>query len=85
MESDQAIDMARQAVMLTLTVGAPVLAVALVVGLIVGTAQALTQIQDHALSTVPKIAAVLIVAVMAGPWMVARLVDFAREMFASLP
>lgn len=81
METDQAIDLARQAVMLTLTVSAPLLATALVVALIVSTLQAVTQIQEYTLSFVPKIVAVMIAAAIVGPWMIRRIVEFAREMF----
>lgn len=81
METDQAVDLARQAVMLTLTVSAPLLGTALVVALIVSTLQAVTQVQEYTLSFVPKIVAVMIAAAIAGPWMIQRVVDFAREMF----
>ena len=81
MGSDQAIDLARQAVMLTLTVSLPLLGTALVVALIVSTLQAVTQVQEYTLSFVPKIVAVVLAAVIAGPWMIERIVEFAREMF----
>ncbi len=81
MESGEAIDLVRQAVMLLLIVGAPVLVTGLVVGVIVSVIQAATQVQEHTLSFVPKIAAVLIAAALAGPWMTERLVEFARTMF----
>ena len=81
METDQAIDLARQAVMLTLTVSLPLLGTALVVALIVSTLQAVTQVQEYTLSFVPKIVAVMIAAAIAGPWMIRRIVEFAQEMF----
>ena len=67
--------------MLTLVVSLPVLLTALAVGLLVALFQAATQIQEHTLSFVPKIAAVLIAAAIAGPWMTERVVEFARTMF----
>lgn len=85
MNAGDAIDLARSAVMLTLTVGAPVLATALLVALVVSTLQAVMQVQEHTLSFVPKIAAVLLVAVLAGPWMAAKIMEFAQRMFGSLP
>ena len=85
METGEAIDLARYAVVLTLTVGLPVLATALVVGLVVSTLQAVTQIQDYTLSFVPKIVAVLLATAAAGPWMAAKVIEFAREMFGTLP
>ena len=71
--------------MLTLTVSLPVLITALGVGLIVAVLQAATQIQEHTLSFVPKIAAVLLVAAIAAPWMTERVIEFARRMFGTLP
>ena len=67
--------------MLTLVVSMPVLLAALGVGLVVALFQAATQIQEYTLSFVPKIAAVLIAAAIAGPWMTERVVEFARTMF----
>lgn len=69
--------------MLTLIIGAPVLLTGLIVGAVVSVMQAVTQIQEQTLSFVPKIAAMLIAAAIAGPWMLARLVEFAAEMFAA--
>ena len=85
MNTSEAIDLGREAVMLTLTVGLPTLAAALIAALAVSTLQALTQIQDHTLSFVPKIVAVGLVAVAVGPWMAARLLEFAGRMFGTLP
>ena len=85
METGEAIDLGREALMLTLAVSLPVLATALFVGLAVAVLQAATQVQEHTLSFVPKIAAVLLAAVIAGPWMTERVLEFAREMFGTLP
>jgi len=81
----EAIELGREALMLTLTVSLPVLLTALGVGLIVAVLQAATQLQEHTLSFVPKIAAVLAAAAIAAPWMTERVLDFARRMFGSLP
>lgn len=85
MESGEAIDLVRQAVMLLLIVGAPVLVTGLVVGVIVSVIQAATQVQEHTLSFVPKIIAMLIMLVLTGGWMMSRVAEFAREMFSTLP
>ncbi len=81
MNAPQATDMAREAVMLMLVLGAPVLLTGLIVGLIVSVLQAATQVQDLTLSFVPKIVAMLLAAVITGPWVVERLVEFSRRMF----
>ena len=78
-------DLARQAVVLTLTLGAPVLIVGLVVALIVSVLQAATQVQDQTLSFIPKIVAMLIAMAVFGPWIGARLLEFSRTMFGTLP
>ena len=83
MTSDALADLAKQAVMHVLIIGAPVLVVGLMVGLIVAVLQAVTQVHDHTLSFVPKIIAMLIGLVIFGPWMMARVVEFALAMFST--
>jgi flagellar biosynthetic protein FliQ len=85
MNASQAIDLGRQAVGLVLVIGAPVLLTGLAVGLVVSILQALTQVQEQALSFVPRIIAMLIAAVIVAPWAVAKLVEFGREMFSAWP
>ncbi len=70
--------------MLTLTVGLPVLLTALVVGLIVSALQTVTQIQEYTLTFVPKVVAVLLVAAVAGPWMIRKVLEFAQVMFGPM-
>ena len=60
MDNYDTLDLARRAIMLVLVAGAPVLATALIVGLIVSLVQAVTQVQDQTLTFVPKIIAVLV-------------------------
>jgi flagellar biosynthetic protein FliQ len=68
----------REAVIVALAISAPPLATALVVGLVAGTLQAVTQIQDHALGAVPRLLAVLAVVGIAAPWMAAQGVRFGQ-------
>jgi flagellar biosynthesis protein FliQ len=75
----------RQALELMLVVAAPLLLVALVVGLLVSVFQAITQINEATLSFVPKIVAVAITLVVAGPWMISLLVDYLKRMITSIP
>ncbi len=81
MDTTQAIDLTRRALMLVLMLGLPVLLAGLAVAIVVSILQAMTQIQDQTISFVPRIAVMLLAAVLAGPWIFARLVEFAREMF----
>jgi flagellar biosynthetic protein FliQ len=81
MDADQAVDIARRAIALTLVVGAPLLLTVLIVGLIVSILQAATQVQDQTLSFVPKLLAVAIAAAITAPWLIGRLIEFGIEMF----
>lgn len=85
METGEAMDLVRHAILLTLQLGAPVLLTGLGVALVVSVLQAATQVQEHTLSFVPKIVAMLLAAAVAGPWIASRLVEFGREMFGTLP
>ncbi|HET6427442.1 MAG TPA: flagellar biosynthetic protein FliQ, partial [Phycisphaerae bacterium] len=69
MEPGEITDLARQAIVLTLTLAAPILLTGLVVALVVSILQAATQVQEHTLSFVPKILAMLLATVLLGPWM----------------
>ena len=68
----------REALLVALAVSAPPLAAALIVGLVTGALQAVTQIQDHALGAVPRLVAVLAVVGLAAPWTAARVVRFGQ-------
>ena len=68
----------REAVLVALAISSPPLAAALVVGLLAGTLQAVTQIQDHALGAVPRLLTVLAVVGLAAPWMAVQVVRFAQ-------
>ncbi|MGG6313535.1 flagellar biosynthesis protein FliQ [Paenibacillus macerans] len=76
MSSEFIIGLAGQAVYTVLKVSAPMLVIALVVGLLVSIFQATTQIQEQTLAFVPKIVAVLVALLLFGPWILTTLVDF---------
>jgi flagellar biosynthetic protein FliQ len=52
-----------------------------VVGLAISLFQSITSIQEQTLTFVPKIVAMLVVAVVLLPWIVQRLIEFTTEMF----
>ena len=85
MNIDQAVELGRSAIMLTLMLGAPVLIVAVVVGLIVSILQAVTQLQDQTLSFVPKIIAMLLTLLYVLPWAMSQMVDYATELLREIP
>ena len=62
-----------------LLVAAPVLGIALIVGLVVSIFQAATQINEPTLSFVPKIVGAVAVLAIFGPWMITTLVEFLRS------
>ncbi|QWD99450.1 flagellar biosynthesis protein FliQ [Polynucleobacter sp. MG-5-Ahmo-C2] len=73
----------RLAMETTLMVAAPLLIVALVVGLIVSIFQAATQINEATLSFIPKLLAILATLLIVGPWMITVLVSYMRGMFSN--
>jgi flagellar biosynthetic protein FliQ len=78
-------DLARQALVTVLRLAAPVLAVGVVVGILTGALQAMTQVHDHALSFAPKLLIMLAVLGLLMPWMMQYLSDYARQLLGSLP
>jgi flagellar biosynthetic protein FliQ len=78
---DHIIDLVREMLLITLKISAPILLAGIVVGLAISLFQSITSIQEQTLSMVPKIAAMLVVAVLLLPWIVQRLVEFTVEMF----
>ncbi len=79
------VDLARNAVMLSILIAGPMLVVALLVGLTVSVIQAVTQIQEQTLAFVPKLVGVSAVFILALPWMIQLLVKYTTELFRSLP
>lgn len=77
--------LAYQGMRVTVMLAGPLLMAALVTGLIVSLFQAATQINEMTLSFIPKILAVLAVIMIMGPWMIALIVDFTRNLFMNLP
>ena len=68
MTGADAIDFARESIYLLLTISAPAMLTALVVGVVIGVLQALTQIQEMTLVFVPKIIAIFVVLLVALPF-----------------
>ena len=79
------VDLARNAIMLSLLIAGPMLVVALLVGLTVSVLQAVTQIQEQTLAFVPKLVGVSAVFLLALPWIIQLLVKYTTELFRSIP
>ncbi|CAG0945127.1 Flagellar biosynthetic protein FliQ [Gammaproteobacteria bacterium] len=79
------IELGRVAVEVALLVATPMFLAALVTGLVVSIFQAATQINEMTLSFVPKLVAMFVTLVVAGPWMLTLLTDYMRRLFESIP
>ena len=74
----EAIDVSREAIVVLLKVGAPIMSIALLVGLIVSLFQALTQIQEMTLAFVPKIIVIFASVLLFLPFMLTTLMTFTQ-------
>lgn len=79
MDAVSALDVTREALMVTLKVGVPVMLIALVVGLAVSLFQALTQIQEMTLSFIPKMIAIFLSLLLLMPFMLSTLTIFTND------
>lgn len=77
----QATDLLRDAMMVTLVIIGPILAIGMLVGLVISLVQAVTQIQEPTLAFVPKIFAMGIAVVLVMPWMFQRLLEYTHHLF----
>jgi flagellar biosynthetic protein FliQ len=66
-------------------ISAPLLLVALIIGLIISIFQAATQINEATLSFIPKLVGVFVALVVAGPWMLSVMLDYMRQVFTGIP
>ena len=85
MTPDTVMDVARDAMYLTMMLAGPLLLSALAVGLLIGVFQAATQIQEMTLSFIPKLIVLVFALLAAGPWMLRILVDFTLRLFSEIP
>ena len=76
MDSTEVIEIARETIVVALKVGAPVLLLALAVGLVIALFQALTQMQEMTLSFVPKIVTIFASLFVLLPFMLSTLLTF---------
>jgi flagellar biosynthetic protein FliQ len=85
MNLETAVDLVRNATYISLLVGAPVLIVSIIVGLVISILQAVTQIQDQTLSLVPKIVLMSLTIVFVLPWAIQRVVDYTTSLMHDIP
>jgi len=85
MDSAMVVDLARQALWMTMLIASPLLGVGLLVGLLVGIFQAATSINEQTLSFIPKVVCMGITMSLAGSWMINTMVDYTKGIFVRIP
>ncbi len=75
------LQIAREGMLLILVASAPPLIASMGVGLVVSVLQATTQIQEQTLTFVPKLVAVFLSLMIAGPWIGAQIVQFTYTLY----
>jgi len=85
MDAPFVIDMTRDAIVASLLVAGPVLAIGVIVGLLIGLLQALTQVQDQTVSFVPKLLAMIVGLTLCLPWIVEYMTDYSEKCFGQVP
>ncbi|MXR36628.1 flagellar biosynthesis protein FliQ [Craterilacuibacter sinensis] len=85
MSPELVINLVQQALFTLIIVAAPVLGVSLLVGLLVSILQAATQINEMTLTFIPKLMALFLVLLLAGPWMLNTMMDFTIRLYQSIP
>ena len=84
MTPETALHWIHTALWVALKVAAPLLGIALAVGVVVSLFQAMTSIQEMTLSAIPKMLAVAAVLLLLSPWILQMLTDFSTEIFRAI-
>lgn len=77
----ETVDILREGVGVALKIGAPLLLLSMLVGILVAIFQAVTQIHEQSLAFILKVIVVVLVLLVAGGWMLETLQDFTRYLF----
>jgi flagellar biosynthetic protein FliQ len=85
MSPDLVVDIAKEAIEITLYLSLPLLGIGLIVGLLVSVFQAVTQIQEATLTFVPKIVATLISLIFLMPWMLNKMMTYTEQLIVNIP
>ncbi|MHB1486722.1 MAG: flagellar biosynthesis protein FliQ [Acidimicrobiales bacterium] len=85
MTQGDALHLATQAMLVTVKLAAPILVASLAVGVIISIFQSVTQIQEFTLTFVPKLAAVALVILISGHWMLGEIVAYSNSLFDQVP
>ena len=85
MNPEFAIDLLKSLIILALTIAAPILLTAMVIGLAVSLFQAVTTIHEQTLAFVPKALAVIAIMLLLLPWIVRTLMEFTTSVIMKMP
>ncbi len=85
MNAELAIELIKNMIFLAIKLAAPLLVVGMVVGLAISLFQTVTSIQEQTLSFVPKALAIITVLIVALPWMLRMLMEYALELIQKMP
>jgi flagellar biosynthetic protein FliQ len=85
MEFSQGLDMAREALMMTLIISAPIMVIGMLVGLVISLFQSMTQLQEQTISFVPKIVAMIGIGMVLSPWLANKLLEYTIELLGEVP
>jgi flagellar biosynthetic protein FliQ len=84
LNSTDAIDIAHETIIVALKLGAPIMLLALAVGLVIAFLQALTQIQEMTLTFVPKVLVILVSLLALLPFMLTTLTSFTESLVSRI-
>ncbi len=85
MSDSLVVSIGQQAALMVLLLGGPVIGAALLVGLLVSVFQAATQINEMALTVVPKMIAIAVALAIFGPWMLSTMLSYTVSLFEAMP
>jgi flagellar biosynthetic protein FliQ len=85
MSPDLVVNIAKDAIEITLYLSLPILGIGLIVGLLVSLFQAVTQIQEATLTFVPKIVATFLSLLFLLPWMLNKMMSYTEQFIINIP
>lgn len=85
MDTATVVDIGRSALWAVMLISAPLLTIALGVGLVIGVIQAATSVNEATLSFIPKLVAMGLALAIFGGWQLAMLIDFTKDIYKRIP
>ena len=85
MNTAEALDLAREALLMVLIISSPIMGAGLIVGLVISLFQSMTQLQEQTLSFVPKIVAMVGLGLVLIPWLTGRMLEYTQMLLGTSP